>query len=99
MHEGQKCVFHADRITPLGKQPVIASLSLGAMRVFRMKRASVEFAEADAGLAPGILLLTERPDAPESIRKRYLAACTPYLSISMHSLRCEDYVIQYADSA
>ena len=30
----------ADRITPLGKRPVIASLSIGATRIFRLKRAT-----------------------------------------------------------
>ena len=38
----------ADRITPLGKHPTIASLSLGATRTFRLKRA---VAETDAGQA------------------------------------------------
>ena len=31
---------HADRITPLGKRPTIASLSLGATRTFRLRRAA-----------------------------------------------------------
>lgn len=33
---------HADRLTLLGIRPVIASLSLGATRLFRMRRAKVE---------------------------------------------------------
>ena len=36
----QERVLPADRITPLGKRPVIASLSIGATRVFRVKRAN-----------------------------------------------------------
>ncbi len=39
------CDATADRLTPLGKRPIIASLSLGATRTFRLKRA----AAGDAG--------------------------------------------------
>lgn len=40
---------HADRLTPLGKRPVIASLSLGATRTFRLKRGTPSEAAAEAG--------------------------------------------------
>ncbi|BDA47843.1 probable DNA oxidative demethylase ALKBH2 [Coccomyxa sp. Obi] len=39
--DGQEAVgAHADRLTPLGKRPIIASLSLGATRTFRLRRAA-----------------------------------------------------------
>ena len=45
--------LHADRITPLGKRPIIASLSIGATRVFRVKRAGGAYEDADADTTPG----------------------------------------------
>lgn len=52
--------MHADRLTPLGKCPTIASLSLGATRTFRLKRADPTEAHKDAGGsssdAPGLPL-------------------------------------------
>jgi hypothetical protein len=45
--------LHADRITPLGKLPIIASLSVGATRVFRVKRAGAAHEDADADTTPG----------------------------------------------
>jgi alkylated DNA repair dioxygenase AlkB len=40
--------MHADRLTPLGKRPTIASLSLGATRTFRLKRADPTETAKDA---------------------------------------------------
>ena len=46
-------LLHADRITPLGKRPIIASLSVGATRIFRVKRAGAAYEDADADTPPG----------------------------------------------
>lgn len=56
--------LHADRITPLGKRPIIASLSIGATRVFRVKRAGGAYEDADADTTPGT--------APEEAAEVYL---------------------------
>lgn len=44
----RSCCMHADRLTPLGKRPTIASLSLGATRTFRLKRADPTETAKDA---------------------------------------------------
>ena len=49
----QERMLPADRITPLGKRPVIASLSIGATRVFRVKRASAAPEEPASKAAAG----------------------------------------------
>jgi hypothetical protein len=43
-----------DRITPLGKRPTIASLSLGATRTFRLKRAARDAPAGASTQAAGI---------------------------------------------
>ena len=49
----QEEMLGADRITPLGKRPVIASLSIGATRVFRVKRAGAAPEEPTSETAAG----------------------------------------------
>ncbi len=55
----------ADRITPLGKRPVIASLSIGATRIFRVKRAAGGSDEADAEHAASNVYDIPEQDTPE----------------------------------
>ena len=84
---------HADRITPLGKRPIIASLSIGAMRIFRVKRAGAAYEDADAEHPPGraseeaaeVCLLTV-----EASRKALLPGCDKGMtnSVSVPDLAC-----------
>jgi len=59
------CHLFADRITPLGKRPVIASLSIGATRIFRVKRAAGGSDEADTVHAASKAYDIPEQDTPE----------------------------------
>lgn len=62
--DGRDCSgAHADRLTLLGVRPIIASLSLGATRLFRIRRA---VAAADNGTAAATL-------SPESTQRASMA--------------------------
>lgn len=62
--------MYADRITPLGKRPVIASLSIGATRIFRLKRATGAAEDPDP---PPDKAAEHKPSTPEQ--------CLPEVSL------------------
>ncbi len=75
-----KCLYSvmvADRLTPLGKRPIIASLSLGATRIFRLKRAAAS--DAAEGTSIGGTSISGLPRAFQAfswhMSSRSLGSC------------------------
>ena len=72
---------HADRITPLGKRPTIASLSIGATRIFRVKRASSSPDES----SPDDAALSKQGAAEQDLAEVSLALSRVYQAVSIRS--------------
>ncbi len=74
---------HADRITPLGKRPTIASLSIGATRIFRVKRASSSPDESRA--APDDAVGSNQGASEQDIAEVCLTLSRVYLTVSIRA--------------